>query len=446
MDDFEDRLRRGLSADLEHVPLEGTWAGMERPLRRVPRHRPALVLAVALVVVAAAVGLPRLLSHAPSRQVTVGPGPAPSASAEPTSSEIEATRSIPRLASTYGLVAAGAPDGDGRSRSIALIDSASGEAVYELPGWSTVSLEAVAWSPDGARLLYRSEGAEAYRVADFGRGMDAAIIVGGMVQLDVDPVWQDSTHLLVPCTDSVVTLDVETMQPVRTLRLPGPTETELAPMGIAVNTLGPPEGTADRVPRLAVTTGNRRTGGAAVPMSDRYATLLVWDAAAGRPRELRSPPGIDLCTDPVFTSDAVTVAVVCAPFVDEDSVYGTSVWLVDSGAGRWTKLLDSSDVGPTGHVRRVRAAADGGFILQWSGECEIPATYHAEADGTGVRELFPDWVASTFGAFSPDGGRMVVEAATDCGAESTIVVAAADGTGQRVLAKGTNPVWSPAGP
>lgn len=336
-----------------------------------------------------------------------------------------APRSVPVRESTVGLIAA-ATDPD--SRAIVLVEASTGRRVYELAGWQERTLEPVAFSPDGGRLLYSVRGGPSpvWRVVDFGRGTDVALPAG--VASVRPPVWEGPEVLLVQHDASLSVVDARTMQ-ARSLDIA--VERGQSPGGI----------TAQDGYRFAITVPEPGLG--ATPLAGgRPVTAYIAPPGSDIFRRSPQPQGVRTCENPVFYEPSRTVALVCLPV--EPVPYRTTVWFVDLSTGAWTRALTSEEVEGTGHIVSFRRASDGGWLIGWSGECEVPTVMQIGRGDLPLRRLFPDLVATTFGSYSPDGGDFVVEAADDCGGAPRVIVARADGSGRRDLGAYRMPLWSPA--
>ncbi|MGH2721529.1 MAG: hypothetical protein ACRDJO_07995 [Actinomycetota bacterium] len=336
-----------------------------------------------------------------------------------------APRSVPVRESTAGLIAAATEPG---SRAIVLVEASTGRRVYELPGWQERELRPLAFSPDGSRLLY-SVGTgppTEWRVVDFGRGTDAALPAG--VASSRPPVWEGPDALLVPQDASVGVVDTRTMQ-VRSLDI-------TVDPGQSIGGIAAQDGY-----RFALTVP-RPDPDAAPPGGGRPVTANIASPGSDTFRRSSPPHGVHTCENPVFYEPSSMVALVCLP---EDPVpYRTTAWFVRLATGAWTRALTSDEVEGTGHIVSFRRASDGGWLIGWSGECEVPSVMQIGRAALPLRRLFPDLAATTFGSYSPGGGQMVVEAADDCGGSPRVIVARADGSGRRDLGAYRTPLWSPA--
>jgi hypothetical protein len=338
-------------------------------------------------------------------------------------------RSIPVRASTAGLIAAGgARDEQGRTPSIHLVEVASAKSVYELTGWAGRSLEPIAFSPDGGRLLYSVTGAQfpVWRVADFQEGTDTPLPAEVLAMNR--PVWDGPYDLLVQQYASVDVVDTRTMR-ARTLDIA--IEPGQSPAGIA----------AGDGYRFAVTIREHGQG-ALQPVEAQRVTVYIATPASDTFHASVSPQGIDACENPLFY-DAQTVALVCRPF-DPEGPYRTSVWTVKLTTGSWTRTVSSEEIEDHGHIVSFRPASGGGWLIQWSGECEVPAIFQIGRAALPLRRLFPEVAATTFGSYSPARDQMVIEGADDCGGEPRTIVAAVDGSNRRTLGPYVTPIWSPA--
>jgi hypothetical protein len=114
--------------------------------------------------------------------------------------------------------------------------------------------------------------------------------------------------------------------------------------------------------------------------------------------------------------------------------------MVMSADGKTTKRL-----GNVGYAFDLAASKDGSTLYYGASTDGGAAIHRMSADGSHDKVVPADPKFNGGLTPSPDGKRIAYTVETTTGAPSRILVAAADGSGAREVARGSNPVFSPDG-
>lgn len=176
--------------------------------------------------------------------------------------------------------------------------------------------------------------------------------------------------------------------------------------------------------------------------------LALWTIRADGTgqRKLSRNSGLRADDSPSFSPDGKTVAFVRRSTGRRSGQYArpsASIVVVDVATRRERTVLPAEDFVISG----PRFSPDGARLIFGCNEGEDVCVVNADgtsrsvvvdAAGTTVGSTGAHGAASPTAAWSPDGTKIVF----DCGRElRTLCVASADGTGRRVLVRGSRPDW-----